>query len=122
MAAESNGNGVGNGNGFEKTPFQSKKFLVYLISSVTWKVIIVMMLFVYEMALLPAIIIMTAMIVCGFIEAYAIGGQAAIDRYVRVAQIQAGMMGGAGELKDKVTDLIPSIGDESEDEESSEDE
>lgn len=91
MADKSNGNG--NGNGFEKTPWQSKKFWIFFIATITWKLLLGAMVILWVPNLLPTVIMMTVVITAGFVEAYAIGGQAGIDRYVRVAQINAGMLG-----------------------------
>lgn len=84
---------VENGNGdkgwLEKAPLSSKKFLAYLLAEMTWKVILFAMVMKWadgvEMALMLAVVL-----VAGFVEVCMIGGQAALDKYVRVAQIAAG--------------------------------
>lgn len=78
---------------FEKSPLKSKKFLVYLISEIGWKIILACMIFIFDLGLLPTILMLSVILTSGFIQAYAIGGQAAIDKYVRLAMIEAGMLG-----------------------------
>jgi len=79
-------------NGHEKTPLASKKFIAYLISSVLWKAILIVALFVFNEQLRDATpagwwFMVSTVIVAGFVDVGYIGGQAWLDRYVRVAQI-----------------------------------
>lgn len=75
----------------DKAPLQSKKFVAFLISEILWKVTLVIALLVglNEGMIEPMLggIILAATIVAGFLEATYIGGQAALDKYVTVAQI-----------------------------------
>jgi len=77
---------------FEKNPLSSKKFLVFLISEISWKAILILMIVMFELGLLPTILMMSVIIIAGFVEAVALGGQAIVDRYVRVARITAGLL------------------------------
>jgi hypothetical protein len=74
-----------------KLPLQSKKFVAFLISEITWKVIVFVCVWnlVGEDAPLTGMhsIIMASVVIAGFIEAGYIGGQAWLDKYVRVAEI-----------------------------------
>jgi|TARA_R110000824_G_scaffold63518_13_gene166988 hypothetical protein len=78
----------------DKLPLQSKKFAAFLISEVSWKVIIlvcvVKLIQESEQAVSLHSIMLTSVIIAGFIEAGYIGGQAWLDRYVKVAQITTG--------------------------------
>jgi len=80
------------GTVMEKSPLASKKFVAYLLAEVSWKVILVTAL----LSLKPQIastsmwgwwfMIVTVM-VAGFVEVGFIGGQAWLDKYVRIAQL-----------------------------------
>lgn len=70
-------------NGMEKSPLQSKKFVAMLVSEISWKVVILAMLFWGA----PAWLVAITVLVCGFLEVAYIGGQAALDRYTRLAHI-----------------------------------
>jgi hypothetical protein len=83
----------------EKRPLQSKKFVAFLISEVTWKIIILVCILNLIEAdgdggVLLHWIMLTAVIIAGFIEAGFIGGQAWLDRYVRIAKITVGAAAG----------------------------
>jgi len=76
----------------EKTPLSSKKFLAYLLAEATWKVILVAALFTFKEQLSAASMwgwwfMIVTVIVAGFVEVGFIGGQAWLDKYVRVAQL-----------------------------------
>ena len=78
----------------EKSPLRSKKFLAFLLSEVTWKAIILICILQLIKAdegggLLLHWIMLTAVLIAGFIEAGFIGGQAWLDKYVRLAKITA---------------------------------
>jgi len=90
---------------FERSPLGSKKFIAYLIAEGTWKLILLATLWGAKDVLLvrddlsgsnPWMwwFMFTVVLVAGFIEAGFIGGQAWLDKYVRVAQIAAGRMPG----------------------------
>ena len=69
----------------EKTPMQSKKFLAYLLSNLINKAIIFYM--VSKSA--PATSVAWAITAAAFIDIGYILGQAALDGFVRMAQIKA---------------------------------
>lgn len=76
----------------EKPPMGSKKFLAWLISELTWKGLILVILFAWlddPSALTGGIwwVMMTIIITSGFISVGFILGQAALDKYVRVAAL-----------------------------------
>lgn len=89
----------------ERSPLASKKFIAYLISEITWKVIIALTLFLGKDVMLAREDLNGAsflwwflfgiVLVAGFIEAGYIGGQAWLDKYVRVAKIASGNRPGA---------------------------
>ena len=71
----------------DKTPTKSKKFIAYAIAEFGWKAVIFYLLFhlqgkmdSYSLAML-----MTVVIVSGFIQIGYILGQAALDKYVSAA-------------------------------------
>ena len=69
----------------DKTPLQSKKFIAYLIADVGWKIALFYMLFQSKNSYnrYNFIVIITLMIVSGFIQVGYILGQAALDKYTR---------------------------------------
>jgi hypothetical protein len=68
----------------EKTPMQSKKFLAYLLANVGSKILMFRMIEKSEENIvLIALITATAFIDIGYIL-----GQAALDKYVRVASLE----------------------------------
>jgi len=118
-----NGN---NHNGHEKTPLASKKFIAYLIASILWKGILMTALFVFKDQLQSATVagwwfMVSTVIIAGFVDVGYIGGQAWLDRYVRVAQItmngkpKAG--GGATPPADPPANPDPEPEDDEDDEE-----
>jgi hypothetical protein len=78
----------------DKLPLQSKKFIAFLISETTWKLIILICVWKLiqhsEEAVGLHSIMMAAVVIAGFIEAGYIGGQAWLDRYVRVTELTTG--------------------------------
>lgn len=79
----------------EKSPLQSKKFVAFLVSEISWKLIILVCILKListsgdDEPLLIHWTMLTAVIIAGFIEAGFIGGQAWLDKYVRIAKISA---------------------------------
>ena len=71
---------------FEKSPLESKKFIAFLVAEITWKIVFVIMIFELTNGMAKALMLATVIIV-GFLEVTFIGGQAALDKYVRVAEI-----------------------------------
>ena len=73
-----------------KKPLGSKKFIAYLLSSVGWKVVIMAILMSSEIDRASPLVwttLQTIVFIAGFIEAGYIGGQAWLDKYVRLAEI-----------------------------------
>jgi len=73
-------------------PLESKKFLAYLISEVTWKLVLLIALLVFhqefkDVGYMAWWFMISIVITAGFVEIGYIGGQAWLDRYVKVAQI-----------------------------------
>jgi hypothetical protein len=65
----------------EKAPLQSKKFIAYNVANVTSKILLFYMCYKNE----GDLVIMTGLIASAFLDIGYILGQAALDRYVRVA-------------------------------------
>ncbi len=92
----------------EGPALQSKKFLAFLVASVLWKVLaVILILFgndiTFQWTLLLAIIL-----VAGFVETGYIIGQASLDKYVRLAHIAAQ----AGQPSDKPKKTKPAADSE----------
>lgn len=68
----------------EKTPLQSKKFLAYLLSNIGSKLLLLWMVSKDT----PDLVIITTVTAAAFIDVGYILGQAALDKYVRVATIE----------------------------------
>lgn len=77
----------------ERSPGQSKKFIAFVIAEVTWKaallVLLVMGIHAGTVDIFLGSIALALIVVAGFVEALYIGGQASLDKYVRVAEIAA---------------------------------
>lgn len=73
----------------EKLPLSSKKFIAYLISELTWKAVLIVALFTLPEAMWSWIFMVSTVTVAGFVEIGFIGGQAYLDKYVRIAEIAA---------------------------------
>jgi hypothetical protein len=71
-----------------KLPLQSKKFCAYLISELGWKFILLWLLYDLRSKFdhYSFVVIITLIIVSGFIQVGYILGQAALDKYVITAQ------------------------------------
>ena len=96
----------------EKSPLQSKKFVAYLVAELSWKIILVVALLVFRDQLADASasawwFMFTVVIVAGFVEVGTIGGQAWLDKYVRVAQIAANVPGAVKATTDQGTGGAP---------------
>jgi hypothetical protein len=79
----------------EKSPLRSKKLIAFLLAEITWKAILALALIVglregHVDAFMISSVALPIIIISGFVEALYIGGQAALDKYVRVAQIARG--------------------------------
>lgn len=71
---------------------KSKKFIAYLLAEITWKALLFTMLLVFrDQVTLAGVaswwVMLTIVIVAGFVEVGFIGGQAWLDRYVKVAEM-----------------------------------
>lgn len=93
---------------FEKSPMGSKKFVAYLVAEATWKAALILVIVLgMKNGLIDHIVggvTLAITIVAGFIEALYIGGQAALDKYTRIAEIAVGggqqiMMNGKGKVE-----------------------
>lgn len=81
-------------NGREKSHLESKKFAAWFISEMTWKVILVIALIQWKNDLTQVStgawwLLLSIVVTAGFIGIGFILGQAALDKYVRVAEIAA---------------------------------
>ena len=74
----------------EPSPLDSKKFVAYLVADLGWTVL--MGYGVY--AKMDWSLLITMVITKGFVQSGYILGQAALDKYVRVAKITAGIKEG----------------------------
>jgi hypothetical protein len=81
---------IGPGSIDEPSPLGSKKFVAYLVADLGWTVL--MGYGVY--AKMDWSLLMTMVITKGFVQSGYILGQAALDKYVRVAQITSGIKEG----------------------------
>lgn len=72
----------------EKKPLQSKKFIAYLIADLGWKLALFYMLFQSKSKFdhYSFSVIITLLIVSGFIQVGYILGQAALDKYIRTTE------------------------------------
>ena len=70
------------------SPLQSKKFVAYLIAEFGWKVALFALMYVYGKGIehYSFMVMMTLIIVSGFIQVGYILGQAALDKYAHVAE------------------------------------
>jgi hypothetical protein len=73
----------------EKAPLQSKKFIAYLLSNLGSKALIFWMVSKSE----GDVVIMSTITAAAFIDIGYILGQAALDKYVRVASLSKGKTG-----------------------------
>jgi len=83
----------GNGNGMEavSSPLRSKKFLAFMVAEITWKLVMLCVLF-WGREVIPHqiwLILLALTLVTGFVEVGYIIGQSSLDKFVRVAGIVA---------------------------------
>lgn len=94
----------------EKLPLQSKKFVAFILAELLWKVVLsgVLFLGIKEGAIdiYIGVIALAIVITVGGIEALYIGGQAALDKYTRLAEI-ATRSGQSFKTKDMQTEARP---------------
>lgn len=71
----------------DKMPLKSKKFIAYLLAEFGWKLIILFLLYQIQGKIdhYSLVILVTTVIVSGFIQIGYILGQAALDKYVNAA-------------------------------------
>jgi hypothetical protein len=74
-----------------ESPLQSKRFIAFMTSEISWSLIIVVLLIVCrtQVALPLWVALLVLAIGKGAIEGLYLGGQASLDSYVRLAQIAA---------------------------------
>ena len=72
----------------EKLPLSSKKFLAYLIADIGWKLILGILIW-KNCEGENQVLLLSIVCISGFVQTGYILGQAALDRYVRLAQITA---------------------------------
>lgn len=74
-----------------KKPMQSKKFVAFLVAEITWKIIITVVVIMgmkdSDIDLMIGSIVLACVAIAGFVEALYVGGQAALDKYIRIADI-----------------------------------
>ena len=72
----------------DKLPLKSKKFIAYLIAEFGWKLIIILLLYLNRVKIqhYPFLLLMTVIIVSGFIQVGYILGQAALDKYIKTVE------------------------------------
>ena len=71
----------------DKMPLKSKKFIAYLLAEFGWKLIILFLLYQIQGKIdhYTLVLLVTTVIVSGFIQIGYILGQAALDKYVQAA-------------------------------------
>lgn len=81
------------GDDFEKSPLKSKKFVAYLIADIGWLLlsVVILILMASEMSVLVWALLLGTFTIKGFIQTGFILGQTSLDKYVRIAQINATM-------------------------------
>lgn len=71
------------------SPLQSKKFMAYLIAEFGWKIALFTLLYIYgdKIEHYSFMVMMTLIIVSGFIQVGYILGQTALDKYTHMAEV-----------------------------------
>jgi hypothetical protein len=72
----------------EKKPLQSKKFIAFLISEFSWKLIVFYVLMQYKSGIdhYAFLVLLSVIVTSGFLQIGYVLGQAALDKYTAVAQ------------------------------------
>lgn len=95
-------------NPVEKAPHQSKKFVAFLVSEFTWKLVLGGLLIVgiteAKIDLFIGSIALAIVVIAGAIEIAYLQGQAGLDKYTRIAQIA---VGGGHQFEMEGVRLIP---------------
>ena len=85
-------------NEIPRRPLDSKKFVAFLVSEVTWKVLVgLIVCLAYKDNKLEwnaLLSVLAVVIIAGFVEVAYLGGQTMLDRYIQVAKITAGPLSG----------------------------
>lgn len=78
---------------FEKSPLRSKKFIAFLIADIGWTAILAAMLVMFrgDLSTLGWGLMMAVITVKGFVQVGMLLGQASLDKFVRVAKINASL-------------------------------
>ena len=75
----------------KEPPLSSRKFVAFLISEISWKVIIMAIMLIgmkwEQVDPWIAGIVMTEVLISGFVEVLYLGGQMALDKYIHLATI-----------------------------------
>jgi hypothetical protein len=75
----------------DSRPMQSKKFIAYLIATISWKLVIGSMIFIAystgNLALFWFILIFVSFFMVGFIEVGYLLSQAGLDKFLRLAKM-----------------------------------
>ena len=71
----------------DKMPLKSKKFIAYLLAEFGWKLIILFLLYQIQGKIdhYTLVLLVTTVIVSGFIQIGYILGQAALDKYTQIS-------------------------------------
>jgi hypothetical protein len=77
---------------FEKSALQSKKFLAYGIGQIGLFIVMIIMTIDFTSTAYQTIILLSALITSGAVQCLFLGGQAGLDKYVRIARINAGLL------------------------------
>lgn len=77
---------------YEKKPLQSKKFLAFVLTEILGIFVVCLILLKFELGAAQTGIIITALIIRGFVASGFIIGQSSLDRYVRIAEITTNQM------------------------------
>lgn len=94
----------------DKKPLQSKKFVAFLVSEVSWKLIMLYVLMEYRAKIdhYAFLVLLAVIITSGFMQIGYVLGQAALDKYSAVAksavdqlEINANSNRNASELKEE---------------------
>lgn len=79
----------------EKSALRSKKFIAYMVAEFGWKIVFLIMVLQFEISLFSTALMMTALTISGFVQAGYILGQSGVDKYTRIAQINASILNGS---------------------------
>jgi hypothetical protein len=66
---------------------KSKKFFAFLVADIGWKAFLFLMIYKWTPEGTTTTIMLTTVVVSGFIQAGYIIGQASLDKYVQIAEV-----------------------------------